>query len=91
MNQSAGTRKKQNCVETSTFDNEFIAMKQSCEHVRGLECELRMMGVACKGPDYSHADDLPVFANTTVLMPTLKKKYSSLACHLAREGVAIDD
>ena len=83
--------KKQNCVETSTFGSEFIAMKQLCEYVRGLACKLRMMGITYEGPAYLYGDNQSVLANTTVPESTLKKKSSSLAYHLVREGVAMDD
>ena len=36
--------KKQTAVETSSFDSEFIAMKQCTEYLRGLRYKLRMMG-----------------------------------------------
>jgi hypothetical protein len=35
--------KKQNSVETNSFDSEFIAMKQCCEYIKGLKYKLQMM------------------------------------------------
>ena len=37
--------KKQGSCETSTYGSEMVAMKQSCEFVRGLRYKLRIMGI----------------------------------------------
>jgi hypothetical protein len=83
--------KKQTSVETSSFGSEFIAMKQLCEYLYGLRYKLQMMGIPCEGPAYIYGDNQSVLANTTVPESTLKKKSSSLAYHLIREGVALDE
>ena len=83
--------KKQTSVETSSFGSEFIAMKQLCEYIQGLSYKLRMMGITYEGPAYIYGDNQSVLANTTVPDSTLKKKSASLAYHLIREGVAMDD
>ena len=66
-------------------------MNKLCQHVRGLTYKLRMMGITHVGSAYLHGDNQSVLANTTVPESTLKKKSSSLACHIVREGIAIDD
>ena len=83
--------KKQNSVETASFGSEFMAMKQLCEYLRGLRYKLVMMGIPCEGPSYVCGDNQSVLANTTIPESTLKKKSSSLAYHLVREGVARDE
>ena len=83
--------KKQNSVETSSFGSEFISMKQSCEHIQSLAYKLRMMGTTHEVPDHVYGDNQSVLANTTILESTLKKNSSSLAYHLMRKGVAMDD
>ena len=83
--------KKQNSVESSSFGSEFTAMKQCTEHLRGLRCELRMMGMPAIGPACVHGDNQSVLADTTVPDSTLKKKSQSIACHFVREGVARDE
>ena len=37
--------KKQTSVQSSSFGSEFIAMKQCCEYLHGLQYKLRMMGI----------------------------------------------
>ena len=44
--------KRQTSVEMSSFGSKFIAMKQCCEHVRGLCYKLRMMGIPIHLPTY---------------------------------------
>ena len=66
-------------------------MKQSCEHIQGLACKLRMMVMSCEGPAHAYGDNQSVLANTTTPESTLNKKSSSLDHHLMREGVAMDD
>ena len=80
--------KKQTCIETSSFGAEFIAMKQCCEHVRGLRYKLRMMGIQIDEPTFIFGDNQSVLANTTIPHSSLKKKSSSIAFHFVREGVA---
>ena len=82
--------KNQSTVESSSFGSEFVAMKQCCEYLKGLRYKLRMMGIPCEGPVYIEGDNQSVLANTTIPDSTLKKKSSSIAYHLIREGVARD-
>ena len=83
--------KKQTSVESSSFGSEFIAMKQSCEYVRGLWYKLRMMGIPCEEPTFIYGDNQSVLANTTVPESVLKKKSQSIAYHFVREGAARDE
>ena len=83
--------KKQNSVESSSFGSEFVAMKQCCEYLRGLRCQLRMMGVPVEGPACVYGDNQSVLANATIPDSTLKKKSQSIACHFVREGAARDE
>ena len=53
--------------------------------------QLRIMGTTHTGPACVHGDDQSMLAKNTTPGSTLKKKSSSLAYHLTREGVAIDD
>ena len=81
----------QTSVESSSFGSEFTAMKQCTEHLRGLRCKLRMMGIPINGPSHVHGDNQSVLANTTIPDSTLKKKSQSIPCHFVREGVARDE
>ena len=73
--------KKQTSIETSSFGSEFIAMKQCCEYVRGLQYKLRMMGIPCEDFTFIFGDNQSVLANTTMPHSTLKKKSNSIAYH----------
>ena len=83
--------KRQTCIETSSFGAEFVAMKQSCEYVRGLRYTLRMMGISVEEPTFIFGDNQSVLSNTTLPRSTLKKKSSSIAFHFVREGVAMSE
>jgi len=83
--------KKQASVESSSFGSEFVAMKQCCEHLRGLRHKLRMMGIPVNGCCCIHADNQSVLANSSIPESTLKKKSQSVAFHFVREGAARDE
>ena len=53
LNQALVVRysKRQNTVETSTFDSEFITMRKVVEHIEVPRYKLRMFGIPIKGPD----------------------------------------
>ncbi len=82
---------KQTSVELSSFESEFVAMKQCCEYLRGLLYKLRMMGIPCEGPAYIFGDNQSVLFNTSIPDSTLKKKSQSIAYHFIREGAARDE
>jgi len=83
--------KKQTSIESLSFGSEFITMKQCCEHLRGLRCKLRMMGIPVDGPTCIFGDNQSVLANATIPDSVLKKKSQSIACHFVHEGSARDE
>ena len=83
--------KKQGSCETSTFESEFVAMKQATEYVRGLRFKLRMMGITVNEPAFVFGDNQSVLANTTSPASTLKKRSNAIAYHFVREGCARDE
>ena len=83
--------KKQTSVEFSSFGSGFVAMKQSCEYIRGLRYKLRMMGIPVEGPTCIYGDNQSVLANTTIPDSTLKKKSQNIAYHFVHEGAARDE
>ena len=50
-----------------------------------------MMGVPIDGPSFVWADNMSALHNTTSRESTLKKKSNSIACHFAREAVAMGE
>ena len=83
--------KKQGSIEGATFGSEFMAMKTAVEVNRGFRYKLRMMGVPIDEPTYLYGDNMSVLHNTTTPESTLKKKSNSIAYHMVREAVAMDE
>ena len=85
------TSKKQTSCETSAFGSEFVAMKQTCEYVRGLRYKLRVMGIKVDEPDFIFGENKSVLFNTSSPGSTLKKKLNAIANHFVCEGVVCDE
>ena len=83
--------KKQNGVETATFNSKFLAMKTCCEYIRGLQYKLRMVGIPVSQPEFIYGDNKSVLNNTTTHESTLHKKSTSIAYHFIREEVTKDE
>ena len=83
--------KKQGSIEGATFGSEFMAMKTVAEVNRGFRYKLRMMGIPVEEPTYLYGDNMSVLNNTSKPESTLKKKSNSIAYHLVRESVAMDE
>mmetsp|Transcript_2441 Transcript_2441/g.3428 ORF Transcript_2441/g.3428 Transcript_2441/m.3428 type:complete len:402 (+) Transcript_2441:1306-2511(+) len=83
--------KKQNGIETSSFGSEFIAPKQCCEYICGLQYKLHMMGIEVNGPAYIYGDNKSVLSNASVPESVFKKKSNSIAYNFVREGSSSDE
>jgi hypothetical protein len=83
--------KKQATIETSSFGSEFVAMKHSCEYLRGLRFKLRMMGIPVSDPCFVTGDNQAVLSNSSIPESTLRKKSNSVAYHFVRHGCALDE
>jgi hypothetical protein len=51
-------------LKATTFDAEFVAMKNGMEGIRGLRYKLRMMGIPLVGAAYIYGDNMSVIHNT---------------------------
>jgi len=71
--------KRQNTVETSTFESEFVVARIAVELIESLRYKLRMFGVPLTGPANMFCDNNGVVAN---------KKHNAIAYHKVREAVA---
>ena len=80
--------KRQNSVESSTFDSEIMALKNSIELIEALRYKLRMFGVPIEGPTNIFCDNKAVYKNCLIPESTLRKKHHSIAYHCNREAVA---
>jgi hypothetical protein len=57
--------KQQNCVETSIFESEFIAMKAAVEQIGALRYKLCMLGIPVAGPANVFCDNDSVVLDCT--------------------------
>ena len=80
--------KRQNTVETSTFGNEFVAMKTAIEMIEAFRYKLQMMGIPLDGETNVFCDNESVFKNSTQPESVLKKKHNAIAYHRTREAQA---
>ena len=76
--------KRQNTLKSSTFSNEFIAMKNCMEHVVALRYKLRMFGMPINGPAHVLCDNQAVVNNSFKLESVLNKMHCSIAYHDVR-------
>ena len=83
--------KKQSTVETSAFSNEFFAMKQGKDALRGLRYNLRMMSVAISGPSYIDGDNMYIVYNTSKPESVLRKKSNSVCYHTVCESASMGE
>ena len=83
--------KKEKSVELSSFNAEFIDMKQCCEYLRGIRYKLQLMGILVEASIYIYRDNQSVLANTTIPDLALKKTSQSIGYHLIHEGVLRDE
>ena len=81
-------RKRQNTVETSTFNSKFTVLKNSVELVEALWYKLRMFGFPIEGPTNVFYDNESVYNNVSTPESVLKNKHHSIAYHHCREAVA---
>jgi hypothetical protein len=65
--------------------DEFVAMKNGIETVRGLRYKLRTMGVPLSVPCYVYEGNEPFIHNTQRPKSMLKNKSKSICYHVARE------
>ena len=81
--------KKQATFEGAVFGDEFVAMKQGVEALRGNRFKLQMTGVKIDGPTYVYGDNTSVIHNTSKPESVLKKKSNSICSHFLREAVSM--
>jgi hypothetical protein len=73
--------KRQNTVESSTFDSEYIAMKTAVEMLQALRYKLRWFGISIDGPVNVFGDNNSVLDSTQKPEATLTKKHNAIAYH----------
>jgi hypothetical protein len=80
--------KRQGTAEASTYGNEFIAGRISCEEVTALRGGLRALGVPINTPTKWYGDNLGMLQSSSLPDSTLKKRHINIAYHVAREHTA---
>ena len=53
--------KKQSLMETSSFGNEVVTMRQCCEYLKGCRYKLRMLGILVNKPCSIFGDNQSLF------------------------------
>ena len=66
--------KRQNVVETSTFESDFTAMKKYVELMAALRYELRMFGVPIDGSTEIICENEAVYKNASTPKSQLRKR-----------------
>ena len=82
--------KKQKGLETSSFGSEFIAVKQFCEYISGINYKLKMMGIPVDDPTFIFSNKKSLLSSSSVPDSALSKKLNSITCHFVRKGSASD-
>jgi hypothetical protein len=80
--------KRQNTVESSSFDSEFIALRIAKEMIVALRYKLRMFGVPVHRPANVFCDNNWVVKNTSIPQSMLQKKHNAINYHAICEAVA---
>jgi hypothetical protein len=78
-------------VEGATFGSEFMAMTTVAEVNKCVRYKLRMMGIPIDGTSFVYGDNMSVLHNMSNPESTPKKKSNSVAYHLVRESIAMDE
>ena len=77
--------KRQGSVQTSTFSEEFIALKKGVEEAITIQYYLKSMGVKVTELAVIYRDNLLAIKNTIEPESPLKKNYLALSYHFCRE------
>jgi hypothetical protein len=80
--------KRQNAVECSTFDSEFVALRVAVEQLEALRHKLRMFGVPIDGPAGVCCDNQSVVDSSSLPQRALQKKHDAACFHKVREAAA---
>ena len=78
-------------METSSFGSEFVAMRQCCKYLKGLQYKLRMVGIPVNNPCFIYGVNQSVLWYTSIPDSMLKKKTTSVSYHFVRKGVSADE
>ena len=77
-----------NCVESSTFGSEFVALRTAAELIKGIRYKLKMFGVPIDGPARVMCDNQSIVKNGSFPESVLRKKHCSIAYHVVHENIA---
>ena len=80
--------KRQNCVKTSAYSSEMVALQIISEKILDLCYKLRMFGVPIDSYANIFCDNEAVYKSMSIVDSKLKKKHNSVAYHEIRECTA---
>ena len=75
-------------MESSTFESEFVAMREAVHMNDSIRYKLRMFAIPITGVTNVFADNMSVITNSTVPSSTISKKHNAICYHWVRESVA---
>jgi hypothetical protein len=80
--------KKQNVVETATYDSEFMAVHQATEQIMDLRDTLCMMGIPIYEPTWMFGDSQSVITSSTIACSSLNKRHNDLSYRCFQEAIS---
>jgi hypothetical protein len=80
--------KRQNTVETATYESEFIAARSATEQIMDICYTLCMFGASIDGPASMFGDNQSVVTSSTIPHSMLMKRQNALAYHRVCEAIA---
>jgi len=80
--------KRQDTVETATYESEFVAARIATDQIIDLRNTLRYLGVPLRTVSCMFDDNQSVMTSSTLPHSALSKRHNALAYHRVREAVA---
>ena len=80
--------KRQNCITTSTYCAEFIAMRSAVEESISLRYMLRCLGIPVTEPTKVFGDNWRVIQSASIPESELKKKHIAISYHYVQEAIS---
>ena len=80
--------KKQNTVETATYESKFTAVQIAVDQIITNRNMLQYLGVLIKSTAFLFGDDRLVVDSSNILQAMLHKQHNALSFYLVRESIA---
>ena len=82
--------RRQNCIATSTYCAEFVAMRSAVEEAISLRYMLRCLGIPVPKhkPTNIYGDNWSVIQSASIPDSEMRKKHIAISYHYVREAIA---